>query len=263
LFEYYIGDEVVNRVTTNEFGRHGEWYGWFTIYAPTLLVGTLPWTPALLRWARALPGDAKRWWRDKPARLADAPWVFLALWVLLPLLVFCLSRSRMPLYVLPLFAPLALLVAMQRGREGRGLPKWPWIAAWVVLVGCMQLAAGLWPTHKDASEWADELRRRAGGQPIDEVVFVEDMTRYGLHLHLGTGTHIEKIALQPLPQSPFDRIYDELLEQELEEHEANAIWVAKAATYPTIQARIESAGFRVVPLGAPYQGRMLFRVSRR
>src|SRR5690606_35139021 len=47
LFEYFIGDEVVNRITTNEFGRHGEWYGWAEIYVPTLLIGTLPWTATL------------------------------------------------------------------------------------------------------------------------------------------------------------------------------------------------------------------------
>jgi 4-amino-4-deoxy-L-arabinose transferase-like glycosyltransferase len=260
LFEYYIGDEVVNRVTTNEFGRHGEWYGWLQVYVPTLLVGTLPWTPALLRWVRRLPSDLRRWWGDSAQRFADGPWLMLALWVLLPLIVFCLARSRMPLYLLPLFAPLALLVGMQRQREGRGLPKWQWLAAWAALLVGLQVAVGFWPTHKDASKWADEIRKRAGGRPVPEVVFVEDMTRYGLHVHLGTGTHIEKIALEPLPQSPFDRIYDELLEQELEEREDDAVWVTKAAKFPEVQARIERQGFTVQPLGAPYEGRVLFRV---
>jgi 4-amino-4-deoxy-L-arabinose transferase-like glycosyltransferase len=262
LFEYFIGDEVVNRVTTNEFGRHGEWYGWLTIYVPTILVGTLPWTPALLRWARRAPGDFRRWWREPAQRVADAPWLFLSLWVLLPLLVFCLSRSRMPLYILPLFAPLALLVGLQRVREGRPLPRVRWLAAWAALLVGMQVAAGFWPTHKDASVWADVIRARSGGRPVPEVVFVEDMARYGMHLHLGTGTHIEKISLYPLPQSPFNRVYDELLEEELAEHEPDAVWITKAGTFPTIQARIEAAGYEVSPMG-PYRDRMLFRVVRR
>ena len=58
---YFIGDEVYNRIATDEFGRHGEWYGWLQVYAPTLLLGTMPWTPALLRWARGLPADLRRW----------------------------------------------------------------------------------------------------------------------------------------------------------------------------------------------------------
>ena len=139
----------------------------------------------------------------------------------------------------------------------------PWLAAWMAVLVGLQVAAGLWPTHKDASKWADEIRKRAGGQPVTEVVFVEDMTRYGLHLHLGTGTHIEKIALQAIPQSPFDRVYDELLEEELGEHEADAIWICKTGAWERIKARIEHTGAHVEVLGAPYQGRMIFRVVRR
>jgi len=262
LFEYFVGDEVVNRVTTNEFGRHGQWYGWAMIYVPTLLVGALPWTPTLLRWVRRLPSDARRWWGHPAARQADAPWLLLTLWIVLPLLVFCLARSRMPLYLLPLFAPLALVVAMQRGREGRPLVRARWIVGWAALLVGLQVAVGFWPTHKDARLWADALRERAGGRPIPEVVFVEDMTRYGLHLHLGTGTHIEKIALEPVPQSPFNRVYDELLEQELAEHEPDAIWVCKQQAFPRIRARIEAAGFAVAPLPA-YRDRAIFRITRR
>jgi hypothetical protein len=216
----------------------------------------------LLRWARRIPGDVRRWWRDPAQRAADAPWVFLALWVLLPLVVFCLARSRMPLYLLPLFAPLALLVAMQRVREGRALPKVQWLAAWFAVLVGLQVAAGFWPTHKDASVWADVIRQRAQGRPVTEVVFVDDMTRYGLHLHLGTGTQIEKIALQPQTQSPFNRVYDELLEQELQEHEPDAVWVTKTAAWPEVKARIEAAGFDVVDMG-PHRNRTLFRVVPR
>jgi len=260
LFQYFVGDEVVNRVTTNEFGRHGEWYGWLSIYAPTLLLGTLPWTSSLLRWARGMPGEARAWWRDPARRAADAPRVFLALWVLLPLIVFCISRSRMPLYLLPLFAPLALLVAMQRQREGRALPRLRWLAAWVAVLLGLQVAAAYWPTHKDAAVWAQVIRERAGA-PVGEVVFVEDMTRYGMHLHLGTGTHIEKIALHPLPQSQFNRVYDETLDEELAEHETDAIWICKTDKFAEIEARIQASGATVESLG-PYRDRMLFRVRQ-
>jgi 4-amino-4-deoxy-L-arabinose transferase-like glycosyltransferase len=261
LFEYFIGDEVVNRVTTNEFGRHGQWYGWLSIYLPTILVGALPWTPALVRWAMRMPSDVRRWWRDPAERDGDAAWLLMTLWVVLPLTVFCISRSRMPLYLLPLFAPLALLIAMQRAREGRPLPRMRWIAVWTVFLLGLQVGAGFWSTHKDARSWAEALRERAGNRPIPEVIFVEDMTRYGLHLHLGTGTQIEKIALRPLPQSPFNRVYDELLEEELADHETDAIWICKQSTFPEIRARIEMAGFTITPL-TPYRDRAVFRVTR-
>lgn len=259
LFRYFVGDEVVNRVTTNEFGRHGEWYGWITIYVPTLLLGTLPWTPALLRWARTLPATARTWWRQPPRRGVDAAWLLPTLWLLLPLLVFCLSRSRLPLYILPLFAPLALLAALQRRREGRGLGSPAWLAAWCAGLLALQLAVAFWPTHKDASKWAQAIRAQAHG-PVSEVVFVEDMARYGLHLHLGEAVRIEKVALAPLPQSPFNRIYDEVLEEELGEHEADAVWICKQQAWARVRDRIAAAGYRATRLGA-YRDRVLFRVA--
>lgn len=260
LFRYFIGDEVVNRVTTNEFGRHGEWYGWLQVYLPTLLLGTLPWTPALLRWARALPARVRPWWRDPPRRAADAAWLLPCLWLLLPLLVFCLARSRLPLYILPLFVPLAVIAAMQRHQEGRALPRWPRLALWAALLLGLQAVAGFWPTHKDAADWARAIRARAGA--VREVVFVEDMARYGLHLHLGRGVEIEKISLEPLPQPRFNPPYDEPLATELAEHEPHVVWICKAGRWPALRARIAALGYQASALGTPYQGRVMFRVSK-
>ncbi|WP_119716797.1 ArnT family glycosyltransferase [Cognatilysobacter tabacisoli] len=260
LFAYFIGDEVVNRVTTNEFGRNGEWYGWLKVYAPTLLVGTLPWTPTLLRWAHGLPAQARAWRRDRARRADDAPWLLLALWVLLPLAVFCASRSRLPLYLLPLFAPLALLVALQHGREGRALPRWPWLAAWAALLLALKLGAAAWPTHKNAAAWAEAIRARAP-ERIEEVVFVEDMARYGLHVHLGRGVQIEKVSLGDAPQARFNPAFDESLAAELAEREPHVVWVCKQAQWPALAARIGALGYRASPLGAPYEGRVLFRVE--
>ncbi len=259
LFEYFIGDEVVNRVTTNEFGRHGEWYGWLKIYAPTLLLGTLPWTPDLLRWAKAVPGSCMRWWRDRSVRGNESAAVLLALWVLLPLLVFCLSRSRLPLYVLPLFVPLAVIVARQRQSDRRTLPPWPWLMVWVACLLGLKLAAAHWPTHKDAAAWAEVIRQRAQGR-LEEIVFVEDMARYGLRLHLDV--EVEKISFEQLQDARFNPQYDEPLAVELAEviGEPDAIWICKQPDWPRLQARILDAGYTVRVLGAPYRGRILFRV---
>lgn len=255
LFRYFIGDEVVNRVATNEFGRNGQWYGWLLVYGPTLLLGTLPWTPALLRWVRALPAHL-RGWRDPLSRDREAATLLLALWLLLPLLVFCLARSRLPLYILPLFLPLAVIVAAQRLQERRAL-DWRWLGAWVLLLLGLKLAASLWPTHKDASEWAREIHARAGGR-VSEVLFVEDMARYGLHLHLGA--NIEKLSLEPKPQARFNPEYDQTLAQELGEHEPDTVWICKQALWPQLRERIAAQGYRAEPMGVPYQGRVIFRV---
>lgn len=260
LFEYFVGDEVINRVTTNDFNRHGQWYGWLQVYVPTLLLGTLPWTPALLRWTRTLPASLRRWRRDPASRVADAGWLLLTLWLGLSLLVFCLARSRLPLYLLPLFVPLAVVAAMQRQREGKALPRWRWLVAWAVVLVALRVATAYWPTHKNAAGWAEAIRARAV-EPVREVLFVEDMARYGLHLHLGTNIQIERIALEASKQPRFNPSYDEPLAVELAEGEPGAVWICKQARWPEVRRRIEAMGYRATPLGTPYRQRVLFRVQ--
>ena len=256
LFRHFVGDEVVNRVATNEFGRNGEWYGWLQVYGPTLLLGTLPWTPALLRWARALPAQMRAW-RNPSTREESAPALLLALWVLLPLLVFCIARSRLPLYLLPLFLPLAVIVARQQLQERRRIDT-RWLMVWVVVLLALKFGVSLWPTHKDASQWARAIHARAHG-PGHEVLFVEDMARYGLHLHLDAS--IEKLSLEPRQEAPFNPEYDETLAQELAEHEPDAVWICKQALWPQLQRRFAAQGYRARALGTPYHRRVIFTVT--
>jgi hypothetical protein len=257
LLEYFLGKEVVNRVASNEFGRHGQWYGWIAMYAPTLLIGTLPWWPPLLRWIRQLPASVRNWCK-REGRTADAAQLLLALWLLLPLFVFCVSRSRLPLYILPLWLPLALLVARQRWREGRPLPRWRWLAAWSVVVIGLQLAAGFWPTHKDAEAWARAIRARAPG-PITQVLIVQDMARYGLHLHLGV--EVEKLSMAPGPQLPFNPEFDEDIADEIgDDLDPDGIWITRQDRWDLVRAHLAANGVEALPQGTPYEQRIIFRV---
>jgi 4-amino-4-deoxy-L-arabinose transferase-like glycosyltransferase len=260
LMGYFLGNEVVGRVATDEFGRHGQWYGWITIYVPTLLVGTLPWTPALFRWLRRLPADMRAW-RTREGRSADPAQLLLVCWLLLPLLVFCVSRSRLPLYILPLFVPLAVLVARQRLREGRPLPRWRWLLAWMAFAFTLQLAAARWPTHKDASAWTHAIHERVPG-PISQVDFVEDMARYGLHLHLGVD--VEKLSLAPITAAPrFNPEYDESVADEIaDDFDPDSLWITKRERWPAVRRELSALGVDAIAQGAPYQDRVLFRVRR-
>src|SRR5690606_28432807 len=66
LLEYFLGTEVVERVA-GDMGRNGAWYGWFIVYAPTLILGSLPWTRDLARWLRATAARLHDW-RVRAAR---------------------------------------------------------------------------------------------------------------------------------------------------------------------------------------------------
>lgn len=261
LLGYFLGDEVVGRIASDQFKRHGEWYGWFAIYAPTLLLGVSPWWRAIARWLRRLPAQLRSW-RDRSVRVEQRAWLLAVLWLLLPLLVFCISRSRLPLYILPLFGPLALLAALQNARDGRLLPGWVAMLGWAALMMTLKIGSAFFPTHKDAQKWAQEIHARTN-DPIDQVVFVDDMLRYGLHLHLGLNVEIVKVSFDPINDAKFNPEYDGWLDAALHHHRPHALWIAKQDDWTRARTRIEARGFTVSTLGAPYQGRVMFRVAPR
>jgi 4-amino-4-deoxy-L-arabinose transferase-like glycosyltransferase len=259
LMSYFLGSEVVARVASNDFARHGEWWGWAEVYIPTLLLGSLPWTGRVLKWSRGLPAAFRRW-REPAARVAEAPALLVALWVLLPLLVFCIARSRLPLYLLPIFLPLALAVAQASPAGAAGWPRRAWLLAWVALLLALRVGAAWYPSHQDASAWAREIRARVPG-PLHEVVFVEDMPRYGLHLYLDT--EVEALSLDDIEQPKFNPEFDESLATELAEgaHESGVVYVAQRKHWPAVSQRVLADGYRPLPRGGDFHGRVFFLVE--
>ena len=125
----------------------------------------------------------------------------------------------------------------------------------------LQLAAANWHTHKDASAWADVIRARAPGA-VTQVDFVEDMARYGLHLHLGAD--VEKLSVEPLRESRFNPEYDEAIADELgDDFDPHALWITKREHWPAVRDALARHGAVAVPQGSPYEGRILFRVRPR
>lgn len=184
LAGYFIGDELIARVASDAHDRNPEWYAPFTVYLPVLVVGVLPWALALLPSpatlaARAAPG----YWR---ARLAAEPGLaFLLLWLGLPLLVFSLSQSRQPGYVLPLFAPLALLLALALAPRF-DLGRWRWRALLAVAVA-LPLATKLWlehwPYYKDTRGLAAHVAAEFAPTADDRILFHGRWPQWGLRVY--------------------------------------------------------------------------------
>lgn len=257
LLGYFLGHEVLARVATSEHGRHGEWYGWLQIYLPTLVVGTLPWTLEALRTAYALAGGIGQRWRERLRdRRGEVLW-FLIVWFTLPFVVFCIARSRLPLYLLPLFVPLAILIADHRIQRVAPLPRFGWLVAWIGLLLLINAAFARLPTHKDASAWADHLRRHVP-ESIGEVVFVDDMARYGLHLELGA--EVEKVTIGAIDPSPINPEFDMSLAAELDEDEAGRIWITKRERFAEVAALIRHRGWTIETAAPDFEGRVIFRV---
>ena len=194
VMRYFLVEEVVNRVASDKMHRNAEWYGAFKVYVPTIVIGTLPWLPLLVRTG----------WRERGELMqrlrANADTRLLACWLLLPLAVFMLSRSRLPLYLLPLFVPLAVIAAravapIDLGRLGARVA----LAAWCLCIVLARAAPRFLDVSEDDRALAAAVLQELPGRP-DEVAFVESDARYGLRFYLGS--EVERLEFPGDPPRP-------------------------------------------------------------
>ncbi len=241
MFGYLLREEVVARIASGEHGRFPQWWGGFYIYGPTLLVGTLPWLPTLWRHWRELPLTRLRWSRLAPQGR------FLAWWIGLSLLVFLLARSRLPLYLLPLFPAIALVIARawlaEPQRLRRRLAWLPWVTVLLVL---LKAAAAHVHNNKDMRAFAAEIRRVVPFQP-GEAVFIDESPRYGLGFYLDI--EAEWISIAPSA----DPRYDQVLSEELAEAEGPRLYLVRPERYGAFAAMARALGHHVQRFGESHR----------
>lgn len=268
LLAYFVGYEVVARLATGTHDRHPEWWGAFYVYGLTLGLGLLPWWP----WALITARRAGMRWRD-----AEPATRLLLCWIGLAMLVFMLAQSRLPLYVLPLFAPFALLI----GRSLQDSPFGPARKALLVAVaGFVVAIKGLaahkaevaealpdhigerMSVHKDSRLWAEGLAELGVPRP-SEIGFVDDMPRYGLHLYTGASIQIlvfeGDVAGRPMSDSDFDDLLaDDLRESGIPER----VYIMRPVSEERFIATAEDAGWQAVRLGM-IRDRVVYRLESR
>jgi 4-amino-4-deoxy-L-arabinose transferase-like glycosyltransferase len=105
FLHYALFTETWQRVTTPEMNREGPI--WFFI--PCLLAGALPWSVLALAGCRH--GWAPRGGGGRLLERLDPARLYLALWIGLPLVLFSLSHSKRPQYILPLMPAVAIMAA--------------------------------------------------------------------------------------------------------------------------------------------------------
>ncbi|HNV84920.1 MAG TPA: glycosyltransferase family 39 protein [Arenimonas sp.] len=237
LLDYFIGHEVVARVADKGMQRNPEWYGPLIVYLPVFLLGALPWLAIA---GKNLYANLRPLSKHTPEQR------FLWLWLLLPLIVFCLSRSRMLLYVLPLFTPFALLLGNALGNFELSTKKLVWLALLVIsLLGLHGLLA-TYNNSKDPEIFARKLLVITKEKPR-EIIFVEDMARYGLHLYLGS--KINKVSFKPQPKDISDSQFDMPLDQALEQKPGKRIFVFKRENEQYFKTALQEKGISPIFLG--------------
>jgi 4-amino-4-deoxy-L-arabinose transferase-like glycosyltransferase len=101
FFSFFFIHENFQRFLTEEHQRTGPWY----YFIPLAAAGSLPWLVILAFGVRRI-------WHDGGASKGIFSWRRLALvWAAFVFVFFSLSGSKLPSYILPMFAPLALVAA--------------------------------------------------------------------------------------------------------------------------------------------------------
>ncbi|KAB2969144.1 MAG: phospholipid carrier-dependent glycosyltransferase [Thermoanaerobaculia bacterium] len=244
LLRYLLGAEVMERVGSAEFDRNSGLRGLFRAYGPVAIAAMLPWWPlALLRGRRqGAATNAPRGARSREERL-------LLLWLLLPLTVFVVAQSRLPLYLLPLAAPAALLIARRLGPfpvTRRELAVVLTVA--FLLVGLKGLGAR-WPSDRDGRRFASELLRQLPYSP-GEVLFVEARPHYTLAFYLGCEVEeVDLATVQMMPRRPSYRPLEEPLAAELAEDEPARVYLVTPGGDEAWRREVAALGYQTVPRG--------------
>jgi 4-amino-4-deoxy-L-arabinose transferase-like glycosyltransferase len=116
FFHTFFIEHNLERFGTNLY-RHAQpfWY-----YIPVFLLAVMPWTvlavPAMAAAVRDLIKRIRNAGEDEAPQLAPAAQddglvIFLVLWILIPIVFFSISRSKLPGYILPAVPPAGILTA--------------------------------------------------------------------------------------------------------------------------------------------------------
>jgi len=218
FFRVFILEHNLARFGTNLY-HHKEpfWY-----YAPVVLLGLVPWT--VFACAAAVE-TVRAWWNERQQMFdcEDALNAFLVIWLIVPVVFFSISQSKLPGYILPALPAGTLLLAenvRHRFTEERGRPGWlaaishavvaagPLVAAlmiqYLVLQHHLPLGKALGISMSFAAVLALgitlTLRSQAGWRALRLVTLVPVVLAVAALLRLGSPALDSTLSVRPLAQ---------------------------------------------------------------
>ena len=139
FFRFFILEHNLARFSHDVYHHHQPF--WF--YLPVFLLAMMPWTLALIL---AVAQRVRLVWAEGKEAFSspEASWpLFLVIWMIVPILFFSASQSKLPGYILPAVPAGALLIAeylaARRSKENKF--SFPFAAAHGVLCGALIFAA--------------------------------------------------------------------------------------------------------------------------
>lgn len=200
LLGYFLGEEVVNRLSASAdvpgiriMIHNDEWYKVFTVYGPVLVAGLGLWMVPV---ARSLWRLRHGVWQ---ALRRQAVLRFLAVWIMGPMAVLSISTSKLQLYMLPVFAPLAISAALLLVRAKTAVGWRPshlrgcLLSSLLLLVGGKAVASYL-PLAHDMRRLYRACQTQAPGC---RVAIYGERRFYGLQFYLRG--HLDRVGDRPRP----------------------------------------------------------------
>ncbi len=197
---YFLVDELYNRVFTSEHGRNNPWW----IHIVGLSAGLFPWVflwPSILQ--RSWGSIRQGWSPLSPEKR------FSVLWLLLPLAVFLLAKSRMTLYVMPLFVPISLWSGklLQDGYLDERAPQppsrrmiIPAVGLWIILIIGLSMYGGPLPGEKSEKRLAHQIIESLGDRvAATDFYMVDGLTQHSAAFYLRSDLTYVDFSSERLP----------------------------------------------------------------
>jgi 4-amino-4-deoxy-L-arabinose transferase-like glycosyltransferase len=150
FFRTFILEHNFARFGTDLYRHHQP--AWF--YLPVLLVGLMPWAALVVA---ALGATVRGWWAEGRGMLVgeDAWDLFLLVWLALPVILFSLSQSKLPGYILPAIPAGTLLAAsyVHRLRSTQSQASTWLLGAHSLLSAGLLVPALLLPSVLSSTRW--------------------------------------------------------------------------------------------------------------
>jgi 4-amino-4-deoxy-L-arabinose transferase-like glycosyltransferase len=204
-FSYFFDNQVWGRLISEKYQRNpGIKMG--IIYLPVLLLGTLPWC---VLWLQRSARNKLAQYRNKACWLNlvhEPKKLFLVAWFIIPLSILCLASSKLSLYALPLFAPLAIASAklwsdridafiVKAGIRSVVLGSIRFVLIWSAVLVLGRYAAAIYPTDHDSRALWQEISRYVPDQ--DYEINTIDQRADGLIFY--GAKKVEHITLKQYP----------------------------------------------------------------
>ncbi|MBN1518068.1 glycosyltransferase family 39 protein [Candidatus Sumerlaeota bacterium] len=216
-FDYFLDNQLLGRTISSKYSRNPGLTG-ALIYAPVILLGTLPWS--WLWWKELIQNRKTIFHHASWKNLYNDPQrLFLALWIVVPMTVLCLASSKLPLYALPVFPAFALATARLL-RAPAAAAQWlenPWGIPWRTAIVFLIYIMALMGTKYAAAHIPHKKDMRALHALIEQYLPDEQYEIVSIREHLeGLGFYdnavIERVTTKEDPY-PFFVLPEQLLEE--------------------------------------------------